>query len=446
MPKRVLVILRRTRSTKYSIASLVAALDTKLFKEPVKVVIRDSLNEIIKDIKESKEDIIIVGYSLLTTQLPLMLDEIAVLNEVKQRTQKNLITVIGGPHASGDPVGSLNLGFDYAFVNEAEETFPRFIKALIHGEDVISKVPGILTVLDRNYVFTGRPKPINLDEFPPFAYWRGLFAPIEITRGCPFGCRYCQVSVMHGAKPRHRSLENVLYYSEILLKHGRRDLRFISPNAFSYLGDGIRLNINGLCSLVEGLTDLTKRLKGRFFLGTFPSEVRPEHAAVEEAVKCIKGKVANRRIIIGAQSGSDRVLKAINRGHSVDDVIEAVEVLNKHGFEVDIDFIMGMPPEEEEDMEKSIKLMEFLTSRYKVRIHAHYYLPLPGSPFDIAEPKPIPNRIRKRLYKLLGRGKLYGDWLKQEELSKQIVSLWRKGIILGFKGWRRVKVLKLFIR
>ncbi len=439
--KKGLLIIRRTRETRYSIASLVAAVDALLSNDfPIKIKIVDSFNDLINILSRGFDGKIFLAYSLLTTQVPRMLDELRHLNKIKELG--NVITIIGGPHASGDPVGALNLGFDYAVVGEAEESFPLLLKVLLENGDPISNVRGVVTKADERYVFTGRPKPVDLNKYPPFAYWRNLFSPIEITRGCPFACKYCQVSIMHGAIPRHRSLENVLKYSEIMIKSGRKDLRFISPNAFSYLGDGRNLNLNGLCSLVEGLYRLTRRLKGRFFLGTFPSEVRPEHAAEEDAVKCIKGKVANRRIIIGAQSGSNEILKAINRGHSVDDVINAIEVLNSYGFEVDVDFILGMPPEDNVDMEETVRFMEFLTSRYKVRIHAHYYLPLPGSPFDVREPKPIPSHLRRRLLKLLGKGKLYGDWLKQERLSEEIVSLWRRGVILGFKGWRKVKVLK----
>jgi len=442
MESGIIIIIRRTRDTRYSVSSLVAALDVELQGLPVNVVIADSFDKVLDIIGRRPDRIKIVAYSLLTTQLPKMLSEITYLNNKAKPSMKNLLTVVGGPHASGDPVGSIKLGFDYVFIGEAEESLPAFIRSLFEGEDPIEKVSGILTRRDGEYVFTGRAKYVDLNKFPPFAYWRNLFSPIEITRGCPFGCKYCQVSIMHGARPRHRSLKNVLKYSEILLKSGRKDLRFISPNAFSYLGDGLKLNVDGLCGLVESLHKLARSFGGRFFLGTFPSEVRPEHAAEEDVVKCISGKVSNKRIIIGAQSGSERVLKAINRGHDVNDVLNAVYVLNKYGFEVDIDFILGLPPEEYEDMEKSIKLMELLVSRFRARIHAHYYLPLPGSPFDVAEPRPIPIPLRKRLFKLLGRGRLYGDWLRQERLSREIVSLWRAGIIKGLRGLREVKIKK----
>ncbi len=438
---KLALIFRAMKDNRYSISALIAAIESKL--RGVKVLCAKNIEEIIGslDFLSRKGYKVVISYSILTTQLPQLLDEMNALEKIKN-TYKDAIFIAGGPHPSGDPVGTLNLGFDYVFVGEAEDNVIDFIESLIDGKDPLSSVRGLMVKDGDSYIFTGRPKYVDLDLYPPFPYWRGMFSPIEITRGCPFACRYCQVSVMHGAKPRHRSLENVLKYSEIMLKSGRKDLRFISPNSFSYLGNGRRINLDGLCSLVRGLEILTKEYKGRFFLGTFPSEVRPEHAKIEEAVRCIAGKVANKRVIIGAQSGSEDILKKINRGHGIEDVIEAVEVLNKYGFTVDIDFILGLPLEEPEDMEESVRFMEFLTSKFKARIHIHYYLPLPGSPFDMAKPKPIPQPLRKKLFKLLGKGKIYGDWFKQEKLSESITDLWRKGIILGFKGWKYVKFLR----
>ena len=202
---------------------------------------------------------------------------------------------------------------------------------------------------------------------------------------------------------------------------------------------GREVNVEAVCELVESLHGLAREFKGRIFLGTFPSEVRPEHAAVEEATSCIAGRVANRSVIIGAQSGSDEVLLKINRGHDAETVVEAVETLNKYGFVADVDFIFGMPQETPEDMEASVDLAETLVSRYRARIHAHYYLPLPGTPIDHLDPKPIPERVFKRLLRLLGKGLLYGDWLKQVELSRGIVELRRRGVIVGLRGWREIR-------
>ncbi|MEB3816467.1 MAG: TIGR04013 family B12-binding domain/radical SAM domain-containing protein [Desulfurococcales archaeon] len=434
------VIIRRSKYNRYSIAALVSAIDLNLGDEARRVSIHfaGDTSELAEKASILKKKVrkLITLYSFMTTELPSTLDTLE--RELKLLKRLGAIAIAGGPHASGDPVGTLNLGFDYVVVGEAEETLPSLLRAFLEGLEEAS-IEGVVYREGDRYCYSGRPRPIDLDKYPNFPYWRGIYAPIELTRGCNFACRFCQVSFTHGGVLRHRSLESTLELARRTLESGRRDLRFITPNAFSYLGNGREVNIDGLCSLVEGLEALTKSLGGRFFIGTFPSEVRPEHAAVEEAVRCIAGRVANKRIIIGAQSGSERVLKLMHRGHTVEDVVQAVETLNRHGFGADVDIIIGFPGEAPEDLEATIRLCEYLTSRYKARIHAHYYLPLPGTPLAGLKPVRPSQKLLRRLFRLLGRGLLYGDWLKQYKLSWEIVRLYDAGVIVGIKGFRYVK-------
>ncbi len=439
--RRVYVIVRRMRSNRYSIAALIAATDIwygRAGSEPPPILFADSTGEVVGLISKLLEKGFqpVVLYSMMTTSL--VEDLSAIRREIGLARSKGAITILGGPHATGDPLGSLRLGFDYVIIGEGEEVLPPLLASIEEGLDE-ARIRGIAFLDNDRACYTGRAPQVNLDDYPNFPYWRGIYAPIELTRGCVHACLFCQVSFTQGATPRHRSLEGTLHLAEEFLRAGRRDLRFITPNAFSYLGDGWNVNLEGLCSLVEGLTRLTKRYGGRFFLGSFPSEVRPEHAAIEEAVRCIAGRVANKRVIVGAQSGSNRVLKMMHRGHTVEDVVAAVETLNAYGFIADVDVIIGFPGETREDLEATVKLSELLTTRYKARIHAHYYLPLPGTPLSGMEPERPPRDVLRRLYRLLGRGLLYGDWLKQYKLSWTMVELYEKGVIVGLRGYASMK-------
>ena len=438
----IAVVYRRTARTRYSIAALIAAVDTyyrRMGSEPPLQVVEDDGTSALERALSlaSKGYRVVLAYSLLTTLIPALLDE---LRSVTREARKHgIIPIAGGPHATGDPLGTIALGFKYVFIGEAERTLPRFLSALEERADVEAGIRGLVVGGDVP-LFTGWPSLVDLDEYPPFPYWRGIYAPIEITRGCPYACRFCQVSVLHRARLRHRSPEKVLEIAEILLRSGRRDLRFITPDAFSYMGKERSPDPEAFCTWLDKMHKVAESYGGRIFLGSFPSEVRPEHAAIDEMVSCLAGRVANKRVIIGAQSGSERVLRAINRGHDVETVLDAVETLNKHGFIADVDIILGMPPETEEDMVETIEFAETLIRKYKARIHAHYYLPLPGSPYDLSPPKPVPPAVMKRLNKLLGKGYVYGEWLKQIELSSKIMELASQGIIKGLKGWRLIRV------
>jgi radical SAM superfamily enzyme YgiQ (UPF0313 family) len=122
------------------------------------------------------------------------------------------------------------------------------------------------------------------------------------------------------------------------------------------------------------------------------------------------------------------VLRAIHRGHSVEDVINAVDISVKVEFTPDVDLILGLPCESPDDMIKTVEMARKVTEKGG-RVHLHYYLPLPGTPFGLKPPQIIPQSVKRELLKLIGTGKAYGDWLKQEVISWRIIELHRKGVI-----------------
>ncbi len=433
--REVRVLLHYSGDSKYSVNALIASLDKHGWGG--KLVLARSPEELLDHAVSlaSKGFRVIVGLSLMTVQIPRRLSLISRLRELGGRL--GLFLVAGGSHPSGDPAGTiLSLGFDAALVGEAEEAFPSLLEALEEGLDPYA-LRGVALRCGDHVFFRGRARPISLDEYSSFPYWRGLMGPIEITRGCVWGCRYCQVTYMHGALMRHRSIGSVLRLAEEFYRRGLRDLRFISPDSFSYGGDGRSIALDKLSELLEKLHALASRHGGRIFFGTFPSEVRPEKV-VDDTMRVLKGRVANKAIIFGAQSGSPRILREIRRGHGVEEVLEAAETALKYGFRSDVDFIFGLPGESREDVEASLRLAERLVSM-GARIHAHTFIPLPGSPYSEAPPGRIPLWAKKRLYKLIGRGGLYGQWEAQERLARQIHELRAKGLILGAKGWRMLR-------
>ena len=407
--RRLLYLHLLRKDTKYSAYSVLSIVERSGFKASF---VRDPLEALAY----SDKYFVILGISLLTTDL-LDNDLVSKIKMISSR--KKVFLLAGGPHATGDPWGTLALGFDALIYGEAERALPELLSALEEGEDW-RKVKGVYS----EEGFPG-PQPLaDLNEFPPWPYWRGFVGPIEITRGCPFACAYCQTSFMFKAIVRHRTVENVYNHAKIMKEMGLRDLRFITPNALSYGGDGLTMELDR----VEELLSKLKTLGMRMFFGSFPSEVRPEFVT-EESMKVLKKYVNNKRLVIGAQSASDRVLKVIHRGHTWEDVVNAVKVSVAAGFVPEVDFILGLPGESEEDMLRTLEGMKTLV-KLGARTHLHYFMPLPGTPFAWAKPTPLPERVRKEVAKLVGEGKGWGQWLKQEEIAWKIVELRKKGVIL----------------
>lgn len=196
--------------------------------------------------------------------------------------------------------------------------------------------------------------------------------------------------------------------------------RFISPNAFSYGSeDGKNINYEKLESLLSRIRTLVGK-KGKIFFGSFPSEVRPEHIN-HDTIKILKQYADNDNLVIGAQSGSQRVLDYIQRGHDIESIYQAVEATYQAGLKVNVDFIFGLPGENDEDILSTLKVIKDL-NKSGARIHAHTFIPLPQTPFKNEKASKINPALRKELNKLCSKGIIYGEWLKQEKIAAKIAA------------------------
>lgn len=143
------------------------------------------------------------------------------------------------------------------------------------------------------------------------------------------------------------------------------------------------------------------------FLGTFPSEVRPE--SVSDELLCLVGDLwDNRSIAVGLQSGSDRVLRAIRRGHTAGQGREAIARIASRGFEPRVDFIFGLPGETDGDRAATREMIDRLASGYGARVHLHRFVPLPGTPLAGQPPAPLDPVTEKWIADQVGMGRVAG--------------------------------------
>ena len=331
----------------------------------------------------------IMIYSFATQQAS------SIFREVEQ-SKTCSVFIAGGPHPSARPEETLGF-FDYVVLGEGEETLPELINVLQNGGD-ISSVKGIAYKKNNRIIFTGKREDIDLDNYPPFDPDM-MHSSIEITRGCPFNCAYCQTPQLFGHRMRHRSIDVISKYAKFL-----GDVRFTSPNAFAYGSDGIHPRIEKIEALLSALP------RGRIFFGTFPSEVRPEFIN-DRLLELVSKYCANTTINMGGQSGSQRMLERINRGHTVEDIIIGAEKCLLHGFTPVVDFIFGLPYETEEDQLDTLKLIKWLTGK-GARVHSHYFMPLPGTPLEALTPAPLSRHVDRIMGELALHGKATGVWCK----------------------------------
>jgi B12-binding domain/radical SAM domain protein len=330
------------------------------------------------------------------------------------------LVVAGGPHPSARPGEVLGLGADAVVVGEGEETLPALLERLLAGA-AAAGLAGV-AVLDREGRLVQGPRrpAVDLDAYPPLGVAHRRFGPIEITRGCPCACAFCQTSFLFGGRMRHRSVERIAYWVRRAMEGGYDYLRFVTPNAFAYQSadNGRTPNLEAVEHLLGEMAALVGR--ERVYFGTFPSEVGPE-TVTPEAVALVRRYCGNDNLIFGAQTGSERLLRTLRRRHSVADVYHAAEVILEGGLRPVVDVIFGLPGEGPEDVAATVQLMEDLAGMGAV-LHTHTFMPLPGTPLEDAPPGEVDEALHPLLDRLASEGHQVGQWRKQEEIARRTSS------------------------
>jgi B12-binding domain/radical SAM domain protein len=375
----------------YSFNALAGALDADptLSDLPVDIALNADKLHTFAAANVIKNGRAVAALSILTCQFEAM-------HGIMQRLRSDFgprITILaGGPHATACPEQVLEAGADVVFRGEAEKTFPEVIKRIAADQPL----EGVQSSDER----------VVLDNYCSFSPKRGMFGPIEITRGCAFACNYCQTSRIFGVELRHRSIANIVRQAETLRSVNRKVVRLLSPNAFSYgSADGRQINLPAMRELLAALrSSLTA--KAKILFAHFPSEVRPEHV-LPETLDLLKEFADNDEIVIGAQSGSDRMLDTCHRSHNVASVLRAVTLARKHGYKVIVDIIFGLPGETASDLRQTLVVIEDLV-RMGARIHPHIFAPLPQTPFANEKAGTIAPEVAQALEHFKSRRGVYG--------------------------------------
>ncbi|MBF0264939.1 MAG: TIGR04013 family B12-binding domain/radical SAM domain-containing protein [Gammaproteobacteria bacterium] len=412
------IILNFHKFARYAFNALVGALEGHI----------DSPNLSIKGARDSKRlqqmlqdaDPDSINLVLWTFYSPSFIDAGAQLQQLKQDFPvSNIIHLAGGVHATAEPLQTLKAGFDYIAVGEGEQIIVDVARKLLNNES-IDEVQGIAYLQDDIVKRNGRGQLVDLNDYPPFAPKNHKFGPIEITRGCIYACKFCQTPYVSKAKFRHRSVEHIAEYAGIMRAHGFNDYRFISPSSLSYGAYNESVNLDQIEYFLSSLRQAVGK-DARIFFGSFPSEIRPEHISIK-ALRVLKKYIDNDNINIGGQSGSQLVLDNSKRGHTVEEIITAVELTTQEGLGANVDFLFGLPGETDKDRQLTTELIQRLTS-LGAKIHTHTFMPLPGTPFKHESVAQIDPKMEQVITEMENKGLAYGQWQAHRIKAQELVRI-----------------------
>ncbi len=301
-----------------------------------------------------------------------------IARQVKKALPETVI-IVGGPHISsmGPETIERFCEFDIAVVGEGEKVLMELLAALEQGQDLFS-VPGVIYRGDQGVRITsGKPVAKVLDELPmpawdllqafPHAYKpaiydfpRGPVATIAASRGCPFHCRFCDTSTF-GAGVRHYSPQAVFNMMKHL--HDGYSVRHIMFVDDLFLASRVR--VTELCNLL-----LEDGLKMTWTCTARVDTVKPDVLAVMKRAGCWE-------ISFGLETGSDELLRKMDKVAKVERAEEAVTWTAAAGIRTKGLFMLGYPGETLE----TIRMTKDFIRRIPMQImNLTKFTPYPGSP------------------------------------------------------------------
>jgi radical SAM superfamily enzyme YgiQ (UPF0313 family) len=376
---------------------VVRVLDTQLNENATKVA---------EDVALLRPDII--GITATTPQITLAL---AIAGEIKKRLK--VPVVLGGVHPTVMPEETLGFdSVDFVVLGEGEETMPELCRRIQDGESV-SEVKGIGYKRHGKLRFTSiRPLIEELDDVPfPARHhlrsrwyfapprmrgvWTKSTATIITSRGCPFQCLFCSSHLMFGRRVRRRSPENVVEE----LEHLRHEFGI---DSIWFVDDTFTVDqkwVMQFCDLLikKGLHNLVWGCQAR------ADTLEPYTLQLMKQAGCVQ-------VDIGVESGSDRVLKILKKGITVEQIEKAFKICKEAGVQTFASFILGTPGETSEDIKKTEALIDKITPDYS---EFFYATPYPGTDLYVLAQK----------HGVFDKDIPYHQWLASKQTDKPIMTI-----------------------
>lgn len=242
-------------------------------------------------------------------------------NEVITRCNKlNALIAAGGPLFTSSP--ELYENVDYLILNEAEITLPLFLKDLSHGK------PKHIYTSENWADITNTPLPDwNLVSINNYTSMN-----LQYSRGCPFDCDFCDITVLYGRKPRTKDKEQVIAELEALYFTGwRGPVFFVDDN---FIGNKVKLKTEILPAITEWMT----KRKNPFYLNTEASI----NLADDDMLLQQMAKAGFEAVFIGIESPNEKSLIECHKPQNTNrDLIASIKKIQDAGLEVQGGFIVG---------------------------------------------------------------------------------------------------------
>ncbi len=293
-----------------------------------------------------------------------------------ERDEDAPLVLAGGPVPTANPEVLAPL-IDAAFIGEVDSELDRLATVLVETAPAprserraaLAGLPGVY-VPDESRTPVQRVWLADLDAWPthsvvltPDTEFGDMYL-VEISRGCPRGCRFCLAGYIY--RPlRQRSVPVILAQAEEGLEH-RRTIGLVGAAVSDY---------RDIDELIAGL----RRLGARIAVSSL--RVRPLPESLLDALAAS----GTQTLTLAPEAGPDQLRRTISKGVSREDILAAAERASAHGLpQLKLYFMVGLPGETDDDVLAIVDLVRDIGARFRRRITVHVtpFVPKPHTPFE----------------------------------------------------------------
>lgn len=332
---------------------VVSLFDTMFSKSP---------EEAILPIKEMQPDFFVIyddGFNYLTKMCLTNMRE-AAFRMIKIAKQNGCKVIVSSSDSSDHYAKYLAEGADFVLIGEAEQSLLELINQINSGNENFIEIPGIAFSQNNSVNKTTKRKVMtDLDALPLPAWdlidinpykemWlntKGYFSMnMSTTRGCPFKCNWCAKPI-YGNRYNSRSPAHVV-----------KELRFLKEK-FNY-------DYIWFCDDIFGLkptwtTEFAALVKKEGLKFQFKIQSRADLLLQDDTIKALAQAGCND-VWIGAESGSQKILNAMDKGITVEQIHQASGLLKKNGIKTSFFIQFGYLGETKTDINQTIKMINDL--------------------------------------------------------------------------------------
>ncbi|WP_282123067.1 tRNA (N6-isopentenyl adenosine(37)-C2)-methylthiotransferase MiaB [Algibacter mikhailovii] len=306
---------------------------------------------------------------------------------------------------------------------------------LVVGPDAYKDLPNLLAEVDEgrdaiNVILSkeetyGDITPVRLNS-------NGVTAFVSITRGCDNMCTFCVVPFTRG-RERSRDPQSIIQEVNDLWQRGFRDITLLGQNVDSYLwyGGGLKKDFEkasdmqkatsvNFSKLLELCAKAQPKMRIRF------STSNPQDLTLDVVETMAKYDNICNHIHLPVQSGSNRILKAMNRLHTREEYFELIDNIRRiiPNCAISQDMIVGFPTETEEDFQDTVSLMEYVKYNFG---YMFTYSERPGTMAGRNMEDDVPEAIKKRrLQDIVDLQRAHSEIKTKEWLHKTVEVLVEK--------------------